>query len=252
MLEGIELSRISVRIDSNNVVAHSGFIAKKKAEDIVLAGVSGKFGRYVFLGKENLAESLAGGLFVLDSDLPKWITNGLRQAINPAAIWLNDYFAAISVNRPFVLATFDGELKDTRWRGDVSSNGEIFLRFFGQGWSQESIELNQNIMRLLVHELVHLENGVRFRKSEGEPEWLSEGLAEYVAMLYTTARKSPNDIESFHDAVGKHGSQCISNLAWKHVGISDHSMQHGDFPYNCGILAFWIVDGGASNLDYGN
>ena len=254
MLEDIDISEVRVRKDTGIVVAHSGFLSTGTAQDFVLPGVSEEegAGRYVYFGRKALVEGLAGGFLVSDDDSPGWLIEHLRQAIAPAAAWLSDYFSSDSVHRPFVLVTFDNELRHGRWRGDVSSGGELFLRFYGEGWANESVELNEVIELFLAHELVHLENSVRFPRRKGEPAWLSEGLAEYLAILYAADSNGLSGMDLFHDRLLGHGSRCISNLASKLIGISDPSMQWGAYPYACGVLAFWIADGGSSSLDYGN
>ena len=252
MLEGIELSEILVSTSPGNVVAYSNFVSAGSVDGMVLPGLSKNSGHYLYFGDANLVGRIEGGLFLSDDRLPKWIAEELRQAIGPAVAWLDSYFGSRNSERLFVVATLESEATNTRWRGDVSPNGEIFLRLHGEGWLKENAELDHVLKRFLAHELVHLENGARWRKREGEPAWLSEGLAEYLAIIHGTVDADPDGFDFFQDEVTDHASQCISILRLQGTGMSDPSLQRGAHPYNCGVLAFWVMDGASGPPAAGN
>ena len=246
MLDDVAFNEIRVSVSGANVVAYSNFVSARGVEGIVLPGASREYGRYLYFGDPELMESIASGLLAPDKQLPDWIVEQLREAIASAAAWLDAYFDSRNSDRLFVVATLDSKGENTRWRGDVVPNGEIFLRFHGKEWLEESAELGSAVQRFLAHELVHLENGSRFQAGEGEPEWLSEGLAEYLALIYTASSASSEEGEFLADEVTNLSSQCMLVLENKGIGISDPSIQREEYPYSCGVLAFWIADGASA------
>ncbi len=243
MLEDIPFHEIHIGVAPGSVVAYSGSVYAGSDESVVLPDASGHRGRYLYLGEAELMREIEGGFLVSDEGLPEWLVAQLRDTITSAAVWLDSYFDAQIRERVFVLATLDVEAENTRWRGDVAPNGEIFLRFQGRSWLKESAELGRVAERFLAHELVHLENGSRFQAREGEPAWLSEGLAEYLELLYIASNTPDGGGNFLADEIASKAGRCLFVLQSDRIGISDPAIQRGDPPYSCGVLAFWIVDG---------
>lgn len=246
MLEDIPFHEIHIGVAPGSVVAYSRSVYAGSDESVVLPDASGHRGRYLYLGDAELMGEIEGGLLVADERLPDWMAAQLRDTIASAAVWLDSYFDAQNRERLFVIATLDGEAENTRWRGDVAPNGEIFLRFQGRGWLEESAELGRIAERFLAHELVHLENGSRFKAREGEPAWLSEGLAEYLELLYIASNTPDGGGNFLADEIASKAGRCLFVLQSDRIGISDPAIQRGDAPYSCGLLAFWIVDGASA------
>ena len=248
MLEGIDFSAIHVSVTGGNVVAHSDSVSDRDVRYTTLPNASKHRGSYIYFGEPDLIEGIAGGILVSDEGLPDWMVKQLRDTMTPAAAWLDDYFDSRNSDRLFVVATLDSKGENMRWRGDVSPNGEIFLRFHGGGWLEESADLSRIVQRFLAHEMVHLENGSRFRARAGEPAWLSEGLAEYLELVYTASRASSEESVFLADEVTDYSSRCMFFLESRRIGLSDPPVQRGAHPYSCGVLAFWIVDGASTTL----
>ena len=243
MLKGIPFEVIQVSTAPGTVVAYSDSVYAGSDEGMVLPDATGHRGRYLYLGNAELLQEIEGGFLVLDERLPEWMATRLRDIIASAAAWLDSYFDARNSDRLFVIATLDNEAENIGWRGDVAPNGEIFIRFRGRDWLVESAELVRMAERFLAHELVHLENGSRFQAREGEPAWLSEGLAEYLELLYTASNMPGGGRNFLADEIADLAGRCLFVLQSDRIGISNPSIQRGDAPYSCGVLAFWIVDG---------
>ena len=91
-----------------------------------------------------------------------------------------------------------------------------------------------------------------FRVGEGEPEWLWEGLAEYLALAYAGLYGRTGNPDWSRAQVQQRTSECIGTLEEERAGISDPSMLRGRDPYNCGVLAYWLMDGAADASSSGN
>ena len=248
MLKDIEFSAIHVSVTGGNVVAYSDAVPAGDVRDTTLPNAAKHRGSYIYFGEPDLIEGIEGGTLVSDEELPDWMVEQLRETITPAAAWLDDYFDSRNSDRLFVVATLDSKVENMRWRGDVSPNGEIFLRFHGRGWLEESAELGRIVQRFLAHEMVHLENGSRLRARAGEPAWLSEGLAEYLELVYTASGASSDESDFLADEVTDHSSRCMFVLESRRIGLSDPAVQREEHPYSCGVLAFWIADGASTTL----
>jgi len=90
---------------------------------------------------------------------------------------------------------------------------------------------------------VHALTSSSFQVGDGEPEWLWEGLAEYLAVAYAGLHGITGDEDWFRAQVRQRTSECIDSLEEEGVGISHPSMLNGRDPYNCGVLVYWLLDG---------
>lgn len=243
MLEDIELSEIRASVPAGNLVAYSSYVSSGDGLVIPLESLSKHNSHYVYFGDKNMLRTYQGLTLVSNAVTANPAIDQLRKSIGPGADWLGSFFDWDTAYQLFVIATLNADSETTDWRGDVSDNGEIFLRFFGESWLRENPELETIVQRFLFHEMVHLENAVRFKRSEGQPAWLSEGLAEYLEILYASLSGGAGNAESFFKEVTTHSSQCLRVLEEKNIGISDQSIQRGRYPYSCGVLVFWVIDG---------
>ena len=243
MLEGLDLDSIRAEVIPGNVIAYSNFVSIADTADDRFQSLPVDSGHYVYFGQEELIQTFAGGVIVSNAASSSRILELLREGVEPAVEWLGSLLRIESVDRVHIIATVDEAGDDTRLRGDVSASGELFLRFFGRGWNGESGDLLRNAERSIYHELVHALTFFGFQVDDGEPEWLWEGLAEYLAVAYAGLHGITGDEDWFRAQVRQRTSECIDSLEEEGVGISHPSMLNGRDPYNCGVLVYWLLDG---------
>ena len=252
MVDEIALDSIRAGVAPGNVVAYSNFVSTGDSVDVVVHDLPADSGHYVYFGQEASILTFSGGVIVSDAASTNRMLEQLRLGIRPAVEWLETFLRIESVDRVHVIATVDEASEVTRQYGDVSRNGEIFLRFFGDGWNGENENQERNAERALYHELVHALSASGFQVGEGEPEWLWEGLAEYLALAYAGLYGRIGSPDWSRAQVQQRTSECIGTLEEERAGISDPSMLRGRDPYNCGVLAYWLMDGAADASSSGN
>ncbi len=242
-LQEIDLDSIRARVAPGNVVAWSNFVSTDESAGDQFHELPTDRWHFVFFGRRESIETFAGGVIVSDAAWSSPMLELLRAGIEPAVAWLGAFLRIESVDRVHVIATVEETDEGNRWRGDVSDNGEIFLRFFGDGWNSQNEELERIAERSFYHELVHALMSYRYRVGEGEPEWLWEGHAEYLALTYRGLYATNAEPDWFEAEIRQRISDCINTLEREGVGISHSSVLRGQDPYNCGTLVYWLLDG---------
>ena len=242
-LEDIQLEEIRAHVVPGNVIAYSNFTST--ADTVVDSVHSLPVDRwhYAYFGPEELVHTFTGGIIVSDAPTSSRVLGLLRAGVEPAVEWLRSFLRLERVDSVHVIATVDEESEDTHWRGDVSESGELFLRFFGDGWNAGSEDLDRNVESFLYHELVHALANRSFEVGDDEPEWLWEGHAEYLSLVYKGLYAATPDPFWFQAEIQRVTSECIDNLEEEAVGISHPTMLRGSSPYDCGVLVYWLLDG---------
>ena len=242
-LEDIQLEETRARVVPGNAIAYSNFTST--ADTVVDSFHSLPVDRwhYIYFGPEELVYTFTGRVIVSDAPMSSRVLELMRKGVEPAVEWLRSFLRLESVDSVHVIATVDEESDDTRWRGDVSESGELFLRFFGDGWNAGNKDLDKHVESFLYHELVHALANRSFRVGDDEPEWLWEGHAEYLSLVYTGLYAATPDPFWFQAEIQRATSECINSLEDERVGISHPSMLRGSNPYECGVLVYWLLDG---------
>ena len=242
-LEDVQLEEIRAHVVPGNVIAYSNFTSKVDTvgDSTHLLPVDGW--HYVYFGPEELIYAFTGGVIVSDAETSSRLLGLLRAGVEPAVEWFRSFMRLESVDSVHVIATVDEESEDTRWRGDVSNSGELFLRFIGDGWNAGNEDLDRHVESFLYHELVHALTNRSFDVGDDEPEWLWEGLAEYLSLIYKGLYATTPDTFWFQASIRQRTSACIDNLEEEAVGISHPSMLRSSDPYDCGVLVYWLLDG---------
>lgn len=251
-LEEIRLDSIRARVAPGHVVAYSNFISVANDEDVSDHALPVDPWHFVYFGREELIRTFSGSVIVSDVASTSRMLERLRIGVEPAVEWLGLFLGIDSVERVHVIATVDEASENTSWRGDVSDSGEIFLRFLGSGWLGEHEDLARIAERSFHHELVHALTSLGFQVRDGEPEWLWEGLAEYLALVYTSLHGFSGDADWFRAGIQERTSECINTLEQEGVGISHPAMLRGSAPYNCGVLVYWLLDGAPATQGTGD
>ena len=251
-LEDIQLESIRARVVPGHVIAWSDFAYRAGALDHAVHDLPVDRWHYVFFGKDESIRPFAGGVIVSDAESSSRVLELLRAGVGPAVEWLEVFLRLEPVGSVHVIATVDEGSKDNRWRGDVSASGELFLRFFGDGWNAVDEERDRIIESFRTHELVHALTNRSFQVADDEPEWLWEGLAEYLALVYEGHYEKTPDPVWFGEEIRQRASACMGKLEETGVGISHPTMLRGAGPYDCGVLVYWLLDGAPQSVGVGD
>ena len=249
MLEGIPLDALRAAVAPENVIAYSGFSSISDAAETIVHDLPTDSSHGVYFGDPQLIHEFAGGVIVSNAAPSGHLLEQLRRTVSPAVEWLGSFMGTDPADLVFVIATVDETSEDDQWRGDFFLGGEVFLRFFGDGWEEGDIEREQIVAKFLYHELVHLVTRLRVQISDDQPEWLWEGIAEYLALTLASSNADEDASKEYADQVLGRAGRCLSVLDAEGVGISHESMRRGDPPYDCGVLAYWLADGAPASLE---
>ncbi|HEY4059532.1 MAG TPA: hypothetical protein VGM39_23095 [Kofleriaceae bacterium] len=193
----------------------------------------GDKGHYVYFGPAKPA-TIVGAPAV-----PEALATKLRSIADRGVEFYAQKLGEQLRTKPVVFVSYtDVDSNHTSFRGDVASNGEISLRFHGKGWMNGSTDESES--RFLLHELVHLWNGNRYRPPGEGDAWLHEGSAEYFSLL--AARElSVITPAQFDDAIAHAVNDCIENLGADRLG-DEKARGAGRVIYTCGVTAEWFAD----------
>jgi hypothetical protein len=134
----------------------------------------------------------------------------------------------------------------TGFRGDVTPNGVILLRFRGALPDGNDGAARGRATSFLAHELFHLWNGRRSDHPNSEA-WLHEGSADYFSWL-AVAGLWPEEI-SLEQKLQSALNTCMAFLGARPV--SGMTGELAGLRYPCGSIAHWIVDVGARGASHG-
>lgn len=260
LLEEIRLSDVVLTVDSGEVIAYRNVLLKSDGTSVLSHDVIGDTGRYVYFGGNDAIREEGRAFFISNAEEENRTFDKLREIILPTTAWLDSFFGPYGEEKIFIVAAFyDDEIgarplwrSDPQWRGEVTDSGEIFLRFFGDVWERETIELAMIVERFLFHELVHLYEGKRVSSQIKQPAWISEGLATYLTINYIALQKNKRTARILFEEILGRASRCLTILTWENIGISGSAAQGGSYPYDCGVLAYWLVDGAPESLGHVN
>lgn len=188
---------------------------------------------YVFVGSEALIERRDGFELIGSETVAPWLAGAIAQEVNASLAYYAERLG-LDVATPTIFMTDDSP-GPMPFHGDVTSNGIIFLRFFGDRWTESDPDASREVAKFVRHEAFHLWN--RGGAPENPP-WLHEGGAEYAAILAATKAGVLTEAQaleqvSFHTnrCRGALGSRPLSELAPTGAGV-----------YNCGVMLQWLAD----------
>lgn len=126
------------------------------------------------------------------------------------------------------------------FRGDVTPNGVVFLRLYGDEAQLGGAASTSRLTGFLAHELFHLWN--RSRDPHAANWWLAEGGAEYASWLATSILwPGQPTLESRLDSTL---ATCTTYLGPRALGGLD-DLDGRSVRYPCGAIVQWIADAGA-------
>jgi 23S rRNA (guanosine2251-2'-O)-methyltransferase len=131
----------------------------------------------------------------------------------------------------------------TGYRGDVTPNGKIVLRFRGTPPHPAEPKAAGQVTGFLAHELFHLWNA-RDGDFPADEAWVHEGSADYYSWL-AVAAVWPQELK-LEDRLQQAANSCRAFGGTRPVAQLNPRLR-----YSCGALAHWIVDVAARNASSG-
>ncbi|HYI47890.1 MAG TPA: hypothetical protein VEX35_05435 [Allosphingosinicella sp.] len=205
-----------------------------RGSNILVGAVPVAAGRMSLLSATNMPPALAASLRGRTAALLDFYTHRLRRRLGFRPLIVMTY--AERAPRP-ELAGF---------RGDVTANGVILLRFRGAAPDPGEDAARGRVTGFLAHELFHLWNG----RSDDHPAneaWLHEGSAEYYSWL-AVAALWPGEI-SLERNLQNALNGCMAFLGPRAL-LALEAEQAG-LRYPCGAIAQWLADAGTRGASGG-
>lgn len=151
---------------------------------------------------------------------------------------------------PIILLSYSAATSPTdpgRFRGDVSSNGVVFLRIRAGSQATEASLLGR-YTSFLAHEIFHLWNASR--NPNRQDWWLHEGAAEYASWIAMNTLQ-PETAPNLEDRLTTALRSCAVYLGDKALGaLPDAEARPVRYP--CGATLQWIADLGARAVGFGD
>lgn len=189
---------------------------------------------YVVIG--SFEQPSAGSRIRAQPGTPPWIVSALGQSADTAFRHAAAMYGALPHQGSLIHVFHDPRPDGTRWRG-WSSGQMLFLVFSGQGWSSESEELGRELDAFLVHEILHLWNAWKYPAADGAPAWLTEGFAEFHTLAIGLGSGSISTHQAAERLLATAG-RCLGRLP---AQTSSRPAGIDRTPYDCGLLANWLV-----------
>jgi hypothetical protein len=204
-------------------------------------------GGFVIVG----ASPTEGGSFrsITSSNSPAALTRTIHERAAVLLDFYRDRLGRKPPLRPVIFISHAERSADGKFwpfRGDVTPNGNIFLRFNGSEAEVTSAASIDRYTVFLAHELFHAWN----RRVEDHPPneaWLHEGAAEYFSWLAVSALW-PQET-SLERRVGSALSACA--LFYGGRALTEMTAGDGRMRYHCGAVAQWVADVGIRNSSGG-
>lgn len=190
---------------------------------------------YAYVGPSARVAPTDGGDVVTGADVDPDLANPLRRTFFEAMAFYQTRLGSPLPFRPAVFVSVDSP-GPTTFRGDVTDNGAISLRFLGDTWRQTGDQL----VTFLWHETFHLWNGhgVRNRDARSAP-WLHEGGADYAAVVGAVSMGDFTELQG-RAALTRRINSCRSALGDRDMDPA--RLRSGSAPYGCGVLIQWLAD----------
>ena len=131
--------------------------------------------------------------------------------------------------------------RDFSGLGGGTLEGLVQLNATGSRWERETPESIIKWFRFLAHESFHFWNGQMLKtRLDPSEEWLSEGSAEYFALVALKDFGLISEAE-FHQKIIEAANKCISGLKAKPLLISHTTGNYRNF-YTCGPVLLFLLD----------
>lgn len=196
---------------------------------------------YLLVGAEPVRRN--GFRSVVAGGAPPWVGETVVQRTGQILAFYRDHMGTAPEREPLVVVAFT-QAADApsggSFRGDVTSNGVVFLRVRSKAAPVADTRLIGLFTGFLGHELFHLWN--RSGDADSANWWLHEGGAEYASWLAASALwPAETPLETRLDAALR---TCAMYLGGRPLAsLTDPESRSVRYP--CGAVVQWLVDVGA-------
>lgn len=211
-----------------------------QAQVIDLTRPDRAMGRYVLLSADPALCRRDTGMAYL-GDVPGWIELAVSGVLDRTLNSYANIFNQQAADAPFIVTYADLDpSKVSRWRGDVGTDGFVFLRFFGPAWRDYDAVAEDSIEAFVAHELVHLWLGQGYVQTREEARvWFFEGAAEYLSLSALLNASGPLD-DTLTEIAETRANACFEALNGQ--SLDEAASRKGRLAYDCGFVFHWLVD----------
>ena len=198
-------------------------------------------GRFVALAIDDSVCQVVDGLTLIDTGTtPRWIRElAVSESDRFAKIFAQRFQMVLPKPTLYLHADLD-RAQRSEFRGEAAWRQTIFLRFFGDAWTEFDDRATERISKFVAHEVLHLWIGKTFYQAPNtQHAWLSEGAAEYLSLTAQEDFTDPSSQQALNE-VSERLTSCLRTLGDK--SMTDPAASRGSAPYDCGYALQWLVD----------
>ncbi len=192
---------------------------------------------YIYFGKlENRKSDIS---IALDDRLPAWMADIFESAPYRIHAFYEDKLGINLKSKATMVVAYYPDSNSDSWKGDVDSNGNIFMRFYGKSWQHYDLSARNTILAFIAHEIFHLFNSNHISSLDASNEpWLHEGLAETFALISLRELDLYSD-QDFNRSYQTSLNRCNQYHIFKQANINQPETNK---IYACGLLATLLLN----------
>lgn len=192
---------------------------------------------YIYFGK--LKNQKSDISIALDDRLPAWMVDIFESASYQIYSFYEDKLDIDLNSKSTIVVAYYPDSKSNSWKGDVDSNGNIFMRFYGKSWQHYDPSARNTILAFIAHEIFHLFNSNHISSLDASNEpWLHEGLADAFALISLRELDLYSD-QDFNRSYQTSLNKCNQYHIFKQANINQPEINK---IYACGLLATLLLN----------
>lgn len=198
-------------------------------------------GSYIYIGEVTPKKDEQVS-YIIDPVAPDWVVDDVRQTIKRILPFYATRFGDTQALHPTVFLSMEA-LADsgTNFRGDTSQGQFLRLNLYGGGWKIKTESKQNQLRRLVAHELFHFWNSELSVPKDGELPWLHEGSADYMALRALSLNKLATP-QYVLDELNTALNNCVLGASSLPLSKIASSSDHQRLYYDCGVLIFYLID----------
>jgi hypothetical protein len=194
---------------------------------------------YVYVGPTSAVTQDDGGVVVVGDSVPASLRTAMSEGFLAAQGFYRARLGRDLPYAPTLIVTTDSP-GPTTFRGDVTDNGVISLRFHGSDWDAPPPDVTEQLSTFVWHETLHLWNSHAVTTKDGaSAPWLHEGGAEYGALIAALSTGTIDE-DQLKTSLARRLNGCRATLG-DHPD-AEQRLRTGNAIYNCGVVVQWIAD----------